>query len=77
MQLQILRKLPSVKIDVADTTGAGDSFCAGFTYGITEGMTIREALIFANSCAAICCSKIGALPIMPYKKEVLQLLQKS
>lgn len=68
--------LSSVKIDVADTTGAGDAFCAGFTHGITEGMSVRDALIFANSCAAICCSKIGALPAMPYKEDVVRLLQK-
>lgn len=68
--------LPSVKIDVADTTGAGDSFCAGFTYGITEGMSIRDALLFANSSAALCCSKIGALPAMPYKDDVVKLMQR-
>lgn len=30
--------------DLADTMGAGDSYIAGFLYGITEGMTVDEAM---------------------------------
>lgn len=34
---------PSQKVDVIDTTGAGDSFFAGVAIGLTYGKTIREA----------------------------------
>ena len=32
------------KVEVADTVGAGDSFCAGFMYGIMNGYSIPECL---------------------------------
>ena len=34
---------PARKVDVIDTTGAGDSFCAGVAIGLTYGKTMAEA----------------------------------
>ena len=34
---------PARKVDVKDTTGAGDSFCAGVAIGLTYGTTLGEA----------------------------------
>ena len=34
---------PARKVDVIDTTGAGDSFCAGVAIGLTYGKTLAEA----------------------------------
>ena len=34
---------PALKVDVVDTTGAGDSFFAGVCMGLTYGKTLREA----------------------------------
>ena len=34
---------PARKVDVKDTTGAGDSFCAGVAVGLTYGKTLAEA----------------------------------
>lgn len=40
------------KVVVADTTGAGDSFCAGVTVGMTAGKTMLESLEMATTIAA-------------------------
>ncbi len=34
---------PARKVEVKDTTGAGDSFCAGVVIGLTYGKNLREA----------------------------------
>lgn len=40
------------RVAVADTTGAGDSFCAGMTVGMTAGKTMLESLEMATTIAA-------------------------
>ena len=40
------------KVTVADTTGAGDSFCAGVAVGMTAGKTVMETLEMATTIAA-------------------------
>jgi adenosine kinase len=38
-------KVPKVKKEeIIDTTGAGDSFVAGFLYGLIEGKDIKECI---------------------------------
>lgn len=52
--------IPSYKIDVVDTTGAGDAFHGGFIYGLINDMSIEECGRFGNACGALCCTRIGA-----------------
>ncbi|MEB3103561.1 carbohydrate kinase family protein [Ferviditalea candida] len=40
-----------------DTTGAGDSFNAGFAYSLLQGADHREALAFGNALASIVVSR--------------------
>ena len=44
--------IPARKVDVKDTTGAGDSFFAGVTIGLTYGKTITEACEIGSTLAA-------------------------
>ena len=43
---------PARKVDVKDTTGAGDSFCAGVAIGLTYGKTLGEACNIGAHLAA-------------------------
>ena len=43
---------PARKVDVKDTTGAGDSFCAGVAIGLTYGKTLGEACEIGAHLAA-------------------------
>lgn len=63
------------KINVVDTTGAGDVFHAGFIYGLLQNWELKEILRFANAVAALKCREIGGRKGIPTLKEVYQFLQ--
>ena len=46
-------QLPAFKVRTIDTTGAGDSFDAGFLYGHLNGFDLRKSLTLANACGAM------------------------
>ena len=50
-----------VKITVADTIGAGDSFTAAMTHGILRGWKLDEINEFANRVGAFVASNTGAM----------------
>jgi len=43
---------PARKVQVKDTTGAGDAFCAGVSIGLTYGKTLPEAIDIGSALAA-------------------------
>ena len=52
--------LPSFQVNVVDTTGAGDAFMGGLSYALLQGWDDERAGRFANACAALCCTRVGA-----------------
>lgn len=54
--------LPTPKVKVADTVGAGDSFTAAFVASILKGKSISEAHAAAVETSAFVCSQYGAMP---------------
>lgn len=60
-----------------DTTGAGDSFRAGFLYGVLTGASVEESARMANGVAALKCRAIGARTSLPTKTELHDLLKKT
>lgn len=54
-------------VKAVDTTGAGDSFCSGFLYGLANGFSLPEACRLANAVGAHCVMATGATTgIQPY-----------
>lgn len=66
--------VPGFHVPVVDTTGAGDTFNGAFAAGRCEGLSIRDAIRFANAAAALSVGKIGAQGGMPWRKEVEEML---
>lgn len=54
--------LPTPKVHVADTVGAGDSFTAAFVAAYMNGKSIPEAHQFAVEVSAYVCQQHGAMP---------------
>lgn len=65
-----LKKIPGLKVDVVDTTGAGDTFNGAFAVALSEGKSLNEALCFSNKAASISVQALGAQGGMPWRKEV-------
>jgi ribokinase len=63
------------KVNVVDTTAAGDSFVAALSVGIVEGLPLENALRQATAAGALAVTKMGAQPCMPTKKEVNELME--
>ncbi|MDZ8077610.1 MAG: carbohydrate kinase family protein [Nostoc sp. SerVER01] len=71
-------KLPSFSIPVVDTTGAGDSFLAGFIhqlrqYGIhslRDAETAKRIVTYASAVGALTTIKAGAIASQPTAAEV-------
>jgi len=47
------------KVTPVDTTGAGDSFNAGFIYGFLNNMSMEDCLTYGNACGAVSVTKVG------------------
>ncbi len=60
----------ALRVDVVDTTGAGDAFSGGLVAGLSKGMEIPDAVRYANVVAALSVQKLGTTPAMPTKDEI-------
>ena len=57
--------MPTPKVEVADTVGAGDSFTAAFIAAILKGRSVAEAHEKAVRTSAYVCTHKGAMPQLP------------
>lgn len=74
--------IPTYKVDVVDTTGAGDGFMAGLLIKMVEEIHMGRQIAdfteydylqfikYANAVGAITCTRKGAIPALPSKDQV-------
>ena len=62
------------KVDVVDTTGAGDAFAAALTVALAEKQSPQAALDFACAVGALTTTKLGTQTASPTRAEVDALL---
>ncbi len=67
--------VPGHKVDVVDTTGAGDAFNGALAVALAEGQPLADAVAFANVAAALQVTKLGTAPAMPYRADVEAVLE--
>jgi ribokinase len=60
---------PAYPVDPVDTTGCGDVFHAGFTYGVIKGWDVERSLDFGAWAAAMVSLQLGGRTGIPPKSE--------
>jgi ribokinase len=73
---QGISEFDSVRVEVVDTTGAGDAFTAGLAVSLAEGRDLASAIKFAGCNGALACTKYGVIPSLAVRTEVDRLLAK-
>ncbi len=62
--------VPAFSVKPVDTTGAGDAFMGGLSYGLLQKWDLERVGAFANACAALCCMKVGARAMSRYDEVI-------
>lgn len=70
-----VQTIKTIKVDVKDTTGAGDTFNGALAYGLINEISVREAVNFAGTAASLSVTKLGAQAGMPRFEEVNKILE--
>ncbi|WP_113930607.1 ribokinase [Bacillus sp. P14.5] len=71
------RKLVAApKVEVKDTTGAGDTFNGVLGAGLDQGFSLEEAIRQAVAAASLSVTKFGAQTGMPTKEELDEFLKR-
>lgn len=78
--------MPAYKVRTIDAIGCGDGFLGAILYQLTKYESLSKALTsqklkdivrFATAAGALTSTKRGALPALPYKKDVEEFLRKN
>ena len=62
------------RVQVVDTTAAGDAFIGAFAVALAEGRLAREAAAWGNAAGALAVTRAGAQPSLPTRDELEKLL---
>jgi ribokinase len=63
-------RVEAFKVNVVDTTGAGDAFCAGFLYGLIKEKSLEECGKIGNFVASRCVMRMGARTGLPKLEDL-------
>jgi 2-dehydro-3-deoxygluconokinase len=70
-------KIPGIKVQAVDATGAGDCFCGAALARLAAGDSIWDAARYANAAAALATTGFGAVEPLPRPDAVRRLLQRA
>ncbi len=65
-------RVPALKMDAVDTTGAGDAFNAGLAMALACGAGLEDAVRFAVVTGGLAVTREGVIPSLPDRDEVLR-----
>ncbi|SDB81827.1 ribokinase [Raineyella antarctica] len=66
-----LRRVPSPRVEVVDSTGAGDAFVGALATGLAAGLDLDDAAAHAARVGAYACTGPGAQPSYPTELDQL------
>lgn len=66
---------PAFKVDVVDTTGAGDAFHVGYLFALLKGYGMADRLRFGAAVAALKCTRAGGRVGMPTLRQLNRFLK--
>jgi ribokinase len=67
--------VPAFKVQVVDTTGAGDAFTGALAVATRRQDRLHDAVRFASAAGSLACTKLGAQSAMPTADEVEILME--
>jgi|SRR5215813_1112693 len=66
---------PGFRVTAVDTTGAGDSFDAGFMSAYLRGAPLADCLRCGNACGALSTSQAGGTAGQPNQRRLAEFLE--
>ena len=66
--------IPAYRVNVVDTTAAGDAFCGALATALARGEALEDAVVFANAAGALAVTVLGAAPSMPTAQQITEFL---
>jgi sugar/nucleoside kinase (ribokinase family) len=68
--------VPAFEVSPVDTTGAGDSFAAGFVHAFLSGRDLHGCLIEGNACGALSTIQVGGTNGQPDLVDLTKFLKR-
>jgi ribokinase len=62
--------VPAMKVDVIDTTAAGDTFVGAFAVACVEGKSLEDAVRLAVNAGTLAITRFGAQPSIPTREDL-------
>lgn len=72
-----VHRIPARRVEVLDTTGAGDAFVGAFAVALASGLSALEAVELGCVCGALSVTRAGTQQSLPSKREVLTAWKES
>lgn len=54
------RRIPAFRVEVSDTTGCGDAYCAGFIAGLAQGWETEKACRLGTAASGLVATGLGS-----------------
>ncbi len=68
---------PAFSVKTVDTTAAGDAFNGGLAAAISQGFSLKQAIVWGSAAGALAATKSGAQPSLPDREAFDKFLQEN